>query len=114
MNATPAVQSRVFKLGPANRIPLGEGRTFVVGGEHVAVFRSRMGGVYATQATCPHRRGPLAEGLLAGSKVACPFHGFQFDLATGAPVGNACGALRTFRIEQDASGELLLYLEAPR
>ncbi|MGA9521244.1 MAG: Rieske 2Fe-2S domain-containing protein [Myxococcaceae bacterium] len=114
MKSASVMLYRVFRLGPAERIPVGEGRTFAVGGNQVAVFRTRTGGVYATQAECPHRKGPLAEGLLGGSAVACPFHGFKFDLATGAPVGHDCGALRTFRVELDASGELLLYLEGSR
>ncbi len=105
------MQHSVFNLGPVERIPVGEGRTFVVGGEGVAVFRSRTGGVYATQAECPHRKGPLAEGTLGGAVLACPLHGFRFDLTTGEPIGNDCRALRTYRVELEPSGELLLYLE---
>ena len=41
------------------------------------------GKVYATSGTCPHRGGPLGEGVLDGTTVTCPWHAFQFDVATG-------------------------------
>lgn len=100
----------VHDLGPASRIPPGEGRSIAVGGRAVAVFRLRDGRIFATQATCPHRRGPLADGLIGGGLVICPLHGYRFDLASGRPVGNECAALCTFPVEIGAGGEMLLRL----
>ena len=48
-------------VGMVDDVPVGEGRTFVVAGEQVAVFRLRDGSLHATQAACPHAGGPLAE-----------------------------------------------------
>ncbi len=98
----------LHNLGPLERIPLGEGRTFKVGDEEVAVFRARNGKVYGAQARCPHRGGPLADGLLGGSKVLCPLHGYAFDLESGAALRNSCEALRTFLVEVTAEGEIVL------
>ncbi len=84
-------------LGSIDQIPLGEGRTFRVGGIVVAVFRTRDGHLRATQATCPHRGGPLAEGLVGGGVVVCPLHGRRFDLATGEGL-DGCDRLRTFTV----------------
>ena len=97
-------------LGPASRIPPGEGREVVVGGRRVAVFRSRAEAVYATQATCPHRAGPLVEGLLGGCTVICPMHGYRFDLATGAPIGagNECPPLRTYPATVEDGGDIVI------
>lgn len=64
-------------------IPEGLGRAVRVGGERIAVFRTRSGGVFATAATCPHKHGPLAEGQVVGTGVVCPLHGFKFDAASG-------------------------------
>jgi nitrite reductase (NADH) small subunit len=64
-------------------IPVGLGRPFQVGGERIAVFRTRGGKVFAVGGTCPHRGGPLADGMLAGDQVVCPYHAFRFDPATG-------------------------------
>ena len=95
-------------LGSAAQIPLGEGRRFEVGGVGIAVFRSRQGEVYATQAQCSHRAGPLADGLLGGEALICPLHNFRFNLATGEPLGNDCPALRTYPVSENEAGEILV------
>lgn len=105
-----AMNGDAVNLGPAERIPPGEGRVFTVGGTRVAIFRTRDGGVYATQAECPHRQGPLADGLLGDGLVVCPLHGRKFELATGKPVGNDCAPLTTYPVAVTAAGDLVLVL----
>ena len=95
-------------LGPVDRIPAGEGRNFDVGGRSIAVFRTRRGKVLATQAACPHKRGPLADGIVGECMVICPLHSYKFDLETGAPVGHTCGALETFPAAVSETGDILL------
>ena len=102
---------RTHDLGPVDRIPLGEGRTFDLGAERVAVFRTRAGRVYATQASCPHREGPLADGLVDERCVVCPLHGFKFDLETGAPVGHTCGGIATYVVSLASEGRVLLSID---
>src|SRR5262245_41118971 len=97
-----------FNLGPLERIPPGEGREYEVGGRLIAVFRTRENAVYALQANCSHRDGPLADGLIGAGKVICPLHAFKFDLATGSPVGNDCPALEVFKVSVNSDGEILL------
>ena len=104
-------ETHLRNLGPADQIPHGEGRVFAVDGRRVAVFRSRDGRLFATEDTCPHRQGPLADGLLGGSILVCPLHGFKFDLATGRPVGNDCRALKTYPVALSSSGEIELRLD---
>jgi nitrite reductase (NADH) small subunit len=96
-----------IRLGPASDIPPGEGRVFQVGSERVAVFRTRGGEVYAVQAECPHRGGPLADGLLGGSTLICPLHSWKFDLKTGKALFGECG-LKTFSVRTNESRELVL------
>lgn len=74
---------RSIDLGSLERIPLGEGRTFSIGDEQIAVFRARDGRLYATQALCPHKGGVLADGMLGAGKLLCPLHGFAFRLEDG-------------------------------
>jgi nitrite reductase (NADH) small subunit len=95
-------------LGPVERIPPGEGRTFQLRDRRIAVFRTRAGEVYATQASCPHRGGPLADGLVGERCVVCPLHGYQFDLATGAPIGHACEGVATYRVSVGDDGRIHL------
>jgi nitrite reductase (NADH) small subunit len=100
----------VHVLGPAAAIPVGEGRVFSVDGRDVVVFRSRNGEVYGAAASCPHRGGPLADGLLGDHSVICPLHGFLFDLRTGEAPGRECERLVTYRVEVSGGGDLLLEL----
>jgi nitrite reductase (NADH) small subunit len=63
-------------------VPLGEGRAVEIDGRRVAVFQTRTGW-YALDQRCPHRGGPLADGIVADGCVTCPLHDRRFDLATG-------------------------------
>ena len=56
----------VFNLGSVDRIPAGQGLSYVVCGHEIAVFRQRDDHVFATQNRCPHKQGSLAEGILGG------------------------------------------------
>jgi nitrite reductase (NADH) small subunit len=95
-------------LGSSAVIPAGEGRVFQVGSERVAVFRTRHGELFATQADCPHRGGPLADGIVGAGRVICPLHAFQFDLRTGEAVKNTCEPLRTYAVSESSDGRILL------
>lgn len=105
------VETQTYNLGLLNNIPPGEGRTFALDCATVAVFRAKDGNVFATQAWCPHRQGPLADGIMGEGKIICPLHGFKFDLIAGSPIGNDCGALRTYAVSVSETGEILLRLE---
>jgi nitrite reductase/ring-hydroxylating ferredoxin subunit len=53
----------------------------------------------ATQATCPHKQGPLNEGKLDGSTIMCPWHGPQLNVCTGAVLrGPAAEPLKAYRV----------------
>lgn len=73
----------LVNLGPADQIPTGQGICFVILEIEVAVFKSRTGEIFAIENRCPHRQGPLSEGIMGSGKVVCPLHGHKFDLATG-------------------------------
>jgi nitrite reductase (NADH) small subunit len=98
----------LYNLGSIQSIPPGEGRVFRVGETDVTIFRVRDGQIFATQSLCPHRGGPLADGLVGAGKVVCPLHAYVFDLSTGRPVDNACDHLRTYPVTLNEAGEILL------
>jgi len=77
-------------IGPLEQIPVGEGRNFSVGCATVAVFRTHLGRVFATQPNCPHKQGPLADGLVGGVTLICPLHERAFNLETGDEAGTNC------------------------
>ncbi len=98
-----------INLGSATAIPLGQGRCYVVGGQEIAVFRQRDGRLFATENRCPHRQGPLSEGIVGDGRVICPMHAHQFNLQTGTG-SEVHECLNVFEIEE-ADGNLMLNME---
>jgi nitrite reductase (NADH) small subunit len=93
-------------LGSVEKIPKGQGFCFIVGGQEIAVFRQRDGRLFAAQNRCPHKNGPLSDGLLGAGKIICPLHSKKFDLSSGqGPEPQHC--LRTYPV-QEVNGDLLL------
>ncbi|MGH2838524.1 MAG: Rieske 2Fe-2S domain-containing protein [Thermoleophilaceae bacterium] len=93
------------RIGRAEDVPMLEGRTVTVGAHRIAVFRTRKG-FHALAAACPHRGGPLADGIVTGSCVTCPLHSQRFDLETGAGIGDHPG-VATYEVAE-RGGELWL------
>lgn len=87
----------------AGDIADGERMLTAVGGRSVGVFNVA-GRYHAVVNRCPHRGGPLCTGDLLGTRLVCPWHGWQFDLATGASSFDpARSAARPFRLSADAT-----------
>lgn len=72
-----------YTFGSIHDIPIGEARAYAVNGTQVAVYRLRDGSLRALNAVCPHKGGPLADGLTDAGVVVCPLHGYTYDLLTG-------------------------------
>lgn len=89
-----------IKVGCVDDLPLLEGRTVRLGARRVAIFRTA-DGFHALAAACPHRAGPLADGIVADSCVTCPLHGWRFDLRTGAGMGDHSGVESFEVVERD-------------
>jgi len=68
---------------------------------NVAVFRTRDDQVFAIKDACPHKQGPLSQGIVSGTTVTCPLHNWKIDLASGEALGPDEGCTNTFstRIE---------------
>jgi nitrite reductase (NADH) small subunit len=98
-------------IGHLSQIPPGEGRVYEVDGVRMAVFHTHAGAVHATQAACPHRHGPLADGLIDEGVLICPLHERNFDLRTGAPLGHDCPGLRIYAVRAEADGAIVLLHE---
>ncbi len=98
-----------------SQIPPGEGRNVPLpgslGDECLAVFHTRDGNVFATQAHCPHRGGPLADGLIDSRSVVCPLHDRTYDLCTGSGIGTEC-SIKTYPVRTDPDGTIMLLHEA--
>lgn len=80
---------KAHTVGMLDDVPPGEGRTFVVAGTQVAVFRLRDGSLHATQAACPHAGGPLADGLTDVNVLVCPLHQYAYRWSDGTSTSGA-------------------------
>ena len=108
---SPSPLPLTANLGNVDRIPLGQGRLFEVHGLSVAVFRGRDGSVFATQAICPHKGGPLADGILGQRTLVCPLHACGFDLQSGRSAGHAYGNLKLYPVSLNSNEQLIITLE---
>ncbi len=73
----------------------------------VAVFRTAADEVFAIDDRCPHKGGPLSEGIVHGTRVTCPLHNWVFDLATGQAQGADVGQVGSYAVRIEG-GRLLL------
>jgi nitrite reductase (NADH) small subunit len=76
--------SRLVRVAAVGEIPVGRGKSVEVDGLSLAVFHAGAGQYQALSGVCPHEGGPLADGALLGDVVVCPWHGFDFDVRSGA------------------------------
>ncbi|MDC0738804.1 nitrite reductase small subunit NirD [Cognatishimia sp. SS12] len=94
-------------IGAIDDIPLRGARVVKTALGCVAVFRTDDNEVFATSDRCPHKGGPLSEGIVHGRKVTCPLHNWVFSLESGEAQGADEGQIATFaaKVEQ---GRILL------
>jgi nitrite reductase (NADH) small subunit len=94
-------------IGALGDIPRRGSRVVKTAMGCVAVFRTGSDEVFALENRCPHKGGPLSEGIVHGNKVTCPLHNWVFSLETGEAQGADKGTVPTYpaRIED---GRILL------
>ena len=113
-------------IGKSQDFPVGEMRLMELKGRQIGVIRLRCGELRAIMNRCPHKGAPICRGILGGvwnwtrsgeltfgrarEVLVCPWHGFEFDLASGQEVyWKRPARLRTYPIE-DVDGVVLLEL----
>jgi nitrite reductase (NADH) small subunit len=99
------------KITRAENIPPREGRAIRAGDLEIAIFNLN-GRFLTVENACPHKGGPLCDGIVTGTQVVCPLHGRHFDLESGMPVQASeptCLAIFPTRVED---GIILVNLEA--
>ena len=78
-------------------------------GGDIAIFRTAADEVFALHDKCPHKGGPLSQGLVHGRRVTCPLHGWNFELESGQAVAPDSGCSQTFAVKVE-DGQVLLAL----
>ena len=76
----------------------------------VAIFRNSENQVFALLDRCPHKGGPLSQGIVFGERVACPLHNWNIELQSGCAVAPDQGCTQSFAVKID-NGEVSLDLQ---
>jgi nitrite reductase (NADH) small subunit len=98
-------------VGLLSALPERGARRVLIGETWIAVFRTSTGEVFAVRDRCPHRGGPLSQGIVHGSRVTCPLHDWVIDLKTGCAAGADEGSTQTYEARV-ADGRVALELPA--
>lgn len=77
----------------------------------IAVFRTASDGVFALKDECPHRKGPLSQGIVHDTTVTCPLHNWKIDLASGEAKAPDEGCTRSYPVKVE-NGMIYLGLMA--
>ena len=107
--ASSAAQWR--KVCPLAEIPKLGARVVKTTYGNVAVFRNDTDEVFALRDQCPHKGGPLSQGIVFGRHVACPLHNWNIDLQDGKAVAPDEGCAATFPVKVEA-GDVYLQVGA--
>jgi nitrite reductase (NADH) small subunit len=99
----PNTERRWLQVTACDNIPPREGRAARIGNREVAIFN--LGERFlAVDNRCPHRRGPLCDGIVSGTSVVCPLHAWKVSLETGdvARPADANARIRTYATRVEA------------
>ena len=83
------------EVGSIDDIPIRGARCVNTPEGRIAVFRTAEGQVFAIEDRCPHKDGPLSQGIVHGTAVTCPLHNWVISLETGKAQGADEGVVRT-------------------
>ena len=98
-------------VGAESDIPKRGARVVRTAFGDIAVFRTESGTLFAMEDQCPHKGGPLSQGIVHGEAVTCPLHNWVIELGTGEARGPDVGCVRTIPVRAD-NGRVLLDLSA--
>ncbi|MFB0875771.1 MULTISPECIES: nitrite reductase small subunit NirD [unclassified Sphingobium] len=95
-------------IGTLDDIPQRGARTVrIAGGKEIAVFRTGDDQIFALINECPHKQGPLSQGIVHGHSVACPLHNWTIALKTGEAQGADTGCTPTVAVRIDGDRILI-------
>ncbi|MEM9678307.1 MAG: nitrite reductase small subunit NirD [Pseudomonadota bacterium] len=102
-----AVASLWVEVGTLSDVPKQGARCVVAGEKTIAVFRTMDDQVFALEDKCPHKNGPLSQGIVHDGCVTCPLHNWVISLSTGQAQGADEGETRTYPVKLDGDTILL-------
>ena len=99
-----------IEITQLDEIPVLGSRVVKTADEDIAIFRTSDDRIFAVKDACPHKQGPLSQGIVHGTSVTCPLHNWKIDLASGEALGadEGCTNVYETKVEDD-----MVYLRMP-
>ena len=95
-------------IGHISEIAVKRSRVVRIGDLEIAVFKLSDGVIKAIENRCPHKGGPLVDGIIGSNKVVCPLHGHKFDLTTGQG-SESQECVKTFKVWEENKNIVILF-----
>lgn len=99
--------SEWIRIGSVTDFPRQGSRIVESSKGSIAVFRTQDDLFFALHDRCPHRGGPLSQGIVHGHRIACPLHSWVIELGTGEAVAPDEGVTACFQVKED-QGDIYL------
>jgi len=103
------VEKIFVDIGALEDIPMLGARSVKTSDGDIAVFRTAGEKIYALRDKCPHKGGPLSQGIVHGASVTCPLHAWVISLQTGEAMGLDSGCSPCFEVKVENGRVLLAY-----
>jgi len=103
------VEKIFVDIGALEDIPMLGARSVKTSDGDIAVFRTAGEKIYALRDKCPHKGGPLSQGIVHGASVTCPLHAWVISLPTGEAMGLDSGCSPRFEVKVENGRVLLAY-----
>ncbi|WP_332635074.1 nitrite reductase small subunit NirD [Halalkalibacter flavus] len=96
-----------IEVAALSDLTVGIGQKVNVDGEEIALFKQKDGSVKAIQNSCPHKGGPLSEGIVSGEHVFCPLHDWKINVNDGQVQAPDVGCVKKYKVDVE---EELIYI----
>jgi nitrite reductase (NADH) small subunit len=99
-----------IEITQIDEIPVLGSRVVKTGSKDIAIFRTSDDRIFAVKDACPHKQGPLSQGIVHGTSVTCPLHNWKIDLASGEALGADEGCTNVYETKVEDN---MIYLRLP-
>ena len=106
-----AMSENWIEVGKLEEIPAQGARVVQTADGNIAVFRTQDDEIFAVRDKCPHKGGPLSQGIVSGKRVACPLHDWKINIDSGEAQAPDEGCAATYPVKMD--GETIMLSLTP-
>jgi len=108
-NVDKNMEQNWIEVCKLDEIPPSQARTVNAGDNMIAIFRLTDDRIKAVENRCPHKQGPLAEGIISGDDILCPLHNWRIHLDSGEVAAPDKGCVKTYPTKVE-DGQVFLSL----